>query len=39
MLVVGVPSLEGVDLGEAHVVAPSLSDDAVLRAVGLRLAA
>jgi len=39
MFVVGVPSLEGVDLGAAHLVAPSLADPAVHEAVGLRLAA
>jgi HAD superfamily hydrolase (TIGR01509 family) len=39
MRVVAVPSLEGVDLSAAHLVAPSLADDAVRRAVGLRLAA
>ena len=39
MDVVAVPSLEGVDLSAAHLVAPSLADEAVWQAVGLRLAA
>ena len=39
MLVIGVPSLEGVDLSDAPIVAPSLRDAAVRRAVGLALAA
>jgi beta-phosphoglucomutase-like phosphatase (HAD superfamily) len=39
MYVVGVPSLEGVDLSAADLVADSLDDDAVWQAVGLRLAA
>jgi len=37
--VIGVPSLEGMTLPEAHLQAPSLHADAVWRAVGLRLAA
>jgi HAD superfamily hydrolase (TIGR01509 family) len=37
--VVGVPSLEGVELAGAHAVAPSLRAPAVYAAVGLRLAA
>src|SRR4051794_10954330 len=39
MYVVAVPSLEGVDLSAAHLVAPSLSDERVWGAVGLCLAA
>jgi HAD superfamily hydrolase (TIGR01509 family) len=39
MLCVAVPSLEGVDLGEADVVAPSLAAPEVWAALGLRLAA
>ena len=39
MFVVAVPSMEGVDLSAAHLIAPSLADEAVWRAVGLRLAA
>jgi HAD superfamily hydrolase (TIGR01509 family) len=39
LFVVGVPSLEGVTLPEAHLEAPSLRAAEVWRAVGLRLAA
>jgi HAD superfamily hydrolase (TIGR01509 family) len=39
MFVVAVPSLEGVDLSAAHLLAPSLGAEEVWRAVGLRLAA
>ena len=39
MRVIGVPSLEGVQLPGAHAVAPSLRVPAVYAAVGLRLAA
>jgi HAD superfamily hydrolase (TIGR01509 family) len=39
MFVVGVPSLEGVGLAEAHLRAPSLGAQEVWGAVGLRLAA
>lgn len=39
MYVVGVPSMEGVELPEAHLVAPSLHHHEVHAAVGLRLAA
>ena len=39
MFVVGVPSLEGVELPDAHLVAPSLDHHTVHAAVGLRLAA
>ena len=36
MYVIGVPSFRGVLLDEADLVAPSLADDSVLRALGLR---
>ena len=39
MFVVGVPSIDGVDLAGAHMVAPSLEATEVWAAVGLRLAA
>jgi len=39
MVVVGVPSLPGLELAEAHVVAASLEAPDVWRAVGLRVAA
>jgi hypothetical protein len=39
MVVVGVPSLEGVSLPEAHLRAPSLHAAEVWGALGLRLAA
>ena len=39
MFVIGVPSLEGVTLPDAHLEATSLRADEVWRAVGLRLAA
>jgi beta-phosphoglucomutase-like phosphatase (HAD superfamily) len=39
MYVVGVPSFPGVELLDAHLVAPSLEDPAVLALLGLRAAA
>jgi HAD superfamily hydrolase (TIGR01509 family) len=39
MFVVGVPSMDGVELAEAHLRAPSLAAPEVWGAVGLRLAA
>jgi len=39
LFVIGVPSLAGVPLAEAHLVAPSLESAEVWRATGLRLAA
>ena len=39
MLVIGIPSLEGIELSGAHIVAESLLAPAVRDAIGLRLAA